>query len=228
MLTGTAAPLTSRTCPISLSRQTPGFPAATSAPLCARHSWAFPRADQDSSARIRRPTQKLNFAGGSPTTAYGVTAGLLRLRTAGVNLDWQILPAHRPGTHRSFPLCPDLLRDHAEPAMSWSGNLWVWTPQIEVEHRIALRPHSFLVFARRNCSTRLRRSAAFSGNVATAERPPGFQRLPTHRHRSYVDGSLPIQHWPRGLRSPAPTIKRRGPREKTVEDKTRRSVDKRP
>lgn len=89
---------------------------------------------------------EIDFAGGSPTTAYGVTAGLLRLRTADINLDWSKTSLHIGQDVPFFsPLNPTSYATLLEPAMSWSGNLWVWTPQIEVEHRLTLGSDSSLL-----------------------------------------------------------------------------------
>jgi hypothetical protein len=89
---------------------------------------------------------EIDFAGGSPTTSYGVTAGLLRLRTANINLDWQKTSLHIGQDAPFFsPLSPTSYATVWEPALAWSGNLWVWTPQIEVEHRLTLRSDSALV-----------------------------------------------------------------------------------
>jgi hypothetical protein len=89
---------------------------------------------------------EVDFGGGSPTTAYGVTAGLVRLRTAQVGLDWQKTSLHIGQDTPFFsPLSPTSYATVLEPAMSWSGNLWVWTPQIEVEHRLTLNSGSALV-----------------------------------------------------------------------------------
>jgi hypothetical protein len=89
---------------------------------------------------------EIDFAGGSPTTPYGVTAGLLRLRTAKASFSWT-------NTSLTFgqdslfisPLSPTSYATVLEPAMSWSGNLWVWTPAIEVSHRFNLNDGSSLV-----------------------------------------------------------------------------------
>lgn len=89
---------------------------------------------------------EIDFAGGSPTTSYGVTAGLLRLRTANINLDWGNTSLHIGQDTPFFsPLSPTSYATVWEPAMAWSGNLWVWTPQIVAERRLTLRPHSSLV-----------------------------------------------------------------------------------
>lgn len=89
---------------------------------------------------------EIDFAGGSPTTSYGVTAGLLRLRTAKVSLDWSHTSLTL-GQDKLFfsPLSPSSYATVLEPAMSWSGNLWVWTPAIELEHRFELNDKSSLV-----------------------------------------------------------------------------------
>jgi hypothetical protein len=89
---------------------------------------------------------EIDFAGGSPTTSYGVASGLLRLRTAQINLDWEKSSLHLGQDAPLFsPLSPTSYATMAEPALAWSGNLWVWTPQIEGERRLSLRPDSVLV-----------------------------------------------------------------------------------
>ena len=78
-----------------------------------------------------------DFAGGFPNTPNGVTFGLMRLRTGTLRLDW----AHTSivaGQDSLFfsPLSPTSFATVAEPAFAYAGNLWSWTPQIRVEHRI--------------------------------------------------------------------------------------------
>jgi hypothetical protein len=87
-----------------------------------------------SSAEIR-----MDFYGGFPTNSYGVTTGLVRLRTAGLRLDWEntSLVAGQEAPFFS-PLSPTSLVSVANPPLASSGNLWVWTPQIFIEHRITL------------------------------------------------------------------------------------------
>jgi hypothetical protein len=89
---------------------------------------------------------EVDFSGGSPAIEYGVTTGLLRLRTANVHLDWQNTSL-KIGQDSLFfsPLSPTSYATVAQPALSWSGNLWVWTPQIEIEHRFHLNSLSSLV-----------------------------------------------------------------------------------
>jgi hypothetical protein len=82
---------------------------------------------------------RVDFFGGFPNSPDGVTSSLVRLRTAGFRLDWQdtSLVAGQYGPFFS-PLSPTSLASVAYPALASSGNLWRWTPQIYVEHRIAL------------------------------------------------------------------------------------------
>jgi hypothetical protein len=89
---------------------------------------------------------EIDFAGGSPTTTFGVANGLLRLRTAKLTLDW----AHTSltfGQDDPFfsPLSPTSYATVLEPAMSWSGNLWVWTPGVSLTHRIAVNAVSSII-----------------------------------------------------------------------------------
>jgi hypothetical protein len=128
-------------------------------------SWAVPRTSFDSSgsfgATLRQSQLGLvvfgpevagakttadiqfDFAGGFPTTENGVTAGIVRLRTAAVHFDWQdtSVVAGQDGLFFS-PLSPTSLASLAIPALGYSGNLWSWTPQIRIEHRLHLSPDS--------------------------------------------------------------------------------------
>jgi hypothetical protein len=87
-----------------------------------------------------------DFFGGFPGANYGVTAGLFRLRTARMHFYWgntSIMAGQ--DTPLISPLSPTSYATLAEPAMSWSGNLWVWTPQIRLEHRFTLSDSSAFV-----------------------------------------------------------------------------------
>src|SRR5215470_14516678 len=88
-----------------------------------------------------------DFAGGFPNTPNGVTFGLMRLRTGTIRLDW----AHTSlvaGQDSPFfsPLSPTSFATVAEPAFAYAGNLWTWTPQIRVEHRVTLSENSTMTF----------------------------------------------------------------------------------
>jgi len=88
----------------------------------------------------------IDFAGGFPTTSYGLTAGLLRLRTATAHLDWKTSSLWT-GQDTPFisPLSPTSYATVLEPAFSWSGNLWVWTPQVVGEKRFQATSSTLVV-----------------------------------------------------------------------------------
>jgi hypothetical protein len=78
----------------------------------------------------------VDFFGGTPQVPYGATAGIVRLRTGSMRFDWKNNSVVM-GQEAPFfaPLSPTSFATIGEPALSWAGNLWVWTPQIVAEHR---------------------------------------------------------------------------------------------
>ncbi len=84
------------------------------------------------------------------TNYTAVSAGgtmSLRLRTADVNLDWdktQISVGLQ--TPLISLLSPTSFATVGEPALSWSGNLWTWLPQVTIERRISVAGSSHAVF----------------------------------------------------------------------------------
>jgi hypothetical protein len=89
----------------------------------------------------------LDFAGGFPSSSYGVSTGLVRLRTGTIHLDWANTSLVAGQDHLFFtPLAPSSLASLATPALSYSGNLWNWTPQVRLEHRLHLSESSTLLF----------------------------------------------------------------------------------
>jgi hypothetical protein len=80
----------------------------------------------------------LDFFGGVTTGGLSAPAGLVRMRTAGITWEWanDLLRAGYDGPLIS-PLSPDSLAEIAQPSLAWSGNLWVWAPQLRWEHRFA-------------------------------------------------------------------------------------------
>jgi hypothetical protein len=89
----------------------------------------------------------VDFAGGFPVRPYGLTYGLLRLREAKFNLDWKndslMVGQETPAIS---PLSPTSYATVAEPAFSWSGNLWAWTPQVIFSHRVHTSDQSYFSF----------------------------------------------------------------------------------
>jgi hypothetical protein len=79
----------------------------------------------------------MDFAGENSSGGYATGASLFRLRTAAMEVAW-------PKTTVRAGISPLILTPYyatsyfsvAEPAMSWSGSLWGWLPQLGVEHRL--------------------------------------------------------------------------------------------
>ena len=112
---------------------------------------------------------EIDFAGGSPTTSFGVSTGLVRLRTAKVSLDWTHTSVVIGQDNLFFsPLSPTSYATMLEPALSWSGNLWVWTPGIVATHQIALNTDSSLVFQGGVLDPLTEEAPPFQGRDATA------------------------------------------------------------
>jgi hypothetical protein len=81
----------------------------------------------------------VDFAGGFTDTWNGSAMGLPRMRTAIVRLDWTNTSIVAGQDHLFFaPLAPTSLATLAIPALSYAGNLWAWTPQLRIEHRVVL------------------------------------------------------------------------------------------
>lgn len=78
---------------------------------------------------------RFDFAGGFPRAPNGDVTGLVRLRTATVHFDWNNTSVVAGQDYLFFsPLTPTSYASLAIPALSYSGNLWGWTPQIRVQH----------------------------------------------------------------------------------------------
>ena len=90
---------------------------------------------------------KFDFAGGFPDVANGAAFGIARLRTGTIRMDWSNTSIVAGQDSLFFaPFTPTTLSSLAIPALSYTGNLWSWTPQIRIEHRIALSDTSKLLF----------------------------------------------------------------------------------
>ena len=88
---------------------------------------------------------KFDFAGGFPNVPNGAAFGVVRLRTGTVRLDWANTSIVAGQDAIFFaPLTPTTLSSLAIPALSYTGNLWSWTPQVRIEHRFALSENSAL------------------------------------------------------------------------------------
>lgn len=80
---------------------------------------------------------RVDFFGGGSQAGYGQSGGTVRLRTAHAELAWNRTRAFaafdRPVIN---PNAPASLTAVAQPALSWSGNLWNWIPQTGVEQTL--------------------------------------------------------------------------------------------
>ncbi len=91
---------------------------------------------------------KFDFAGGFPNTPNGTVMGLVRLRTGTLRLDWANTSVVAGQDFLFFsPLAPTSLAQFAIPALSYAGNLWAWTPQVRLEHRLHFSDRSSLMLA---------------------------------------------------------------------------------
>jgi hypothetical protein len=116
----------------------------------------------------------LDFAGGFVASQNGVTKPLVRLRTGFVRMDWTNTSIIAGQDSLFFvPLTPSSLASLAVPALAYAGNLWSWTPQIRIEHRIPITDASHLLLQGGILDS-------LSGDVASA----GYERYPTWGERS--------------------------------------------
>ncbi len=87
---------------------------------------------------------RMDFFGGvGQNGGYSQNGGLARLRTAHAELAWDRTRAFfamdRPIVS---PNTPTSITAIAQPALSWSGNLWNWMPQVGVEHNLRFNESS--------------------------------------------------------------------------------------
>lgn len=121
---------------------------------------------------------KFDFFGGFPATGEGITAGIVRLRTARLAVDWKNTSIVAGQESPFFsPLSPTSLASTAYPALSYAGNLWTWTPQAYVEHRTTLSNDSRL-------SLQFGVLDPLTGELPAAE----YNRMPTAGERSRIPG----------------------------------------
>jgi hypothetical protein len=78
---------------------------------------------------------RFDFAGGFPNTENGVTFGLMRLRTGNIRLNWSHSSLIAGQDSPMFsPLSPTSVIALAQPEFAYTGNLWNWVPQVQVQH----------------------------------------------------------------------------------------------
>ncbi len=81
-------------------------------------------------------SMQFDFMGGFPDTLDGVAMGIVRMKVAKAQLDWQKW-SFWVGQDKPFisPYSPTSLATLGTPGFGYSGNLWTWTPQIVGERR---------------------------------------------------------------------------------------------
>ncbi|MBB5059691.1 hypothetical protein HDF16_004417 [Granulicella aggregans] len=87
-------------------------------------------------------TINLDFFGGTNTNAYGYTGldGYVRMRDSEIGLAWKKTRVRAGYTAPLIsPLSPTSFATVAQPALSGSGNLWTWSPQVQIQQDLALR-----------------------------------------------------------------------------------------
>ncbi|HEY6374564.1 MAG TPA: hypothetical protein VIX90_03470 [Edaphobacter sp.] len=82
----------------------------------------------------------MDFFAGLAYANFGASAGIARMRTASINLDWS-RDSVQAGLVSPLisPLSPSSYATVAEPGMAWAGNLWTWAPQLRYAHQFALQ-----------------------------------------------------------------------------------------
>ena len=89
---------------------------------------------------------QFDFAGGFPEAQNGASFGIMRLRTGTIRFDWTNTSLVGGQDSLFFaPLSPTSIATLGIPAMAYSGNLWSWTPQVRVEHKLNLSDSSSFV-----------------------------------------------------------------------------------
>lgn len=84
----------------------------------------------------------VDFFGGIPSSDYGTSAGIVRMRTAGIRFDWT-RDSLEVGMEPLFisPLSPTSYATVAEPGLAWAGNLWTWAPQLRFAYQLPDSDH---------------------------------------------------------------------------------------
>jgi hypothetical protein len=141
---------------------------------------------------------RVDFFGGGGQSSYTGGDGLVRLRTAHAELEWNHTRAFfemdRPIVN---PNSPTSLTAVAQPALAWSGNLWNWLPQAGAEQSIAL-----------GGSSRLKLEAAVADIPDPANPGSGLSALPgtSLQENSRWPGSEARTAYARGNEASGPEV----------------------
>ncbi len=91
----------------------------------------------------------LDFFGGADTNNFGYTTlnGFVRMRDAQLGLAWSKSKLQAGYTSPLIsPLSPASIATVAQPALSASGNLWTWSPQVQFQQDVAIQGRSRISF----------------------------------------------------------------------------------
>jgi hypothetical protein len=82
----------------------------------------------------------IDFFGGLAYSSSSTSAGIVRMRTASINLNWSN-DSIQVGmvTPLISPLSPTSYATVAEPSMAGAGNLWTWSPQLKYAHQFSIQ-----------------------------------------------------------------------------------------
>lgn len=118
----------------------------------------------------------VDFFGGIPYADFTTAAGLLRLRTAHATLAW---------TDRALnfafdspiltPREPTSWVTVGEPALAWSGNLWVWSPQLEFSQELPARLRAEIALIDPAAPNASGSTGSRAPDPAESSRQPGYE-----------------------------------------------------
>lgn len=130
----------------------------------------------------------IDFFGGLAYSSSSTSAGIVRMRTAAINVDW---------SHDSIqagmvaplisPLSPTSYATVAEPGMAGAGNLWTWSPQLKYAHQFPIQQERqlHLEFGLWDPP-----AAGYSTNLTTRVPSPGEQsKQPAYESRISYGGA---------------------------------------
>jgi hypothetical protein len=130
---------------------------------------------------------RMDFAGDLASSSYPASGsesgGLVRLRTAHANLQWEHTEAFFSLDHTiTAPNTPSSLTATAVPALAWSGNLWTWNPQAGMTADVPLSP-----------AQRLRMQGAL---IASADAPPIYNFSAAASPSVIAPTTAELSRWP--------------------------------
>ena len=130
---------------------------------------------------------RFDFFHGFPAANDGLSSPGVRLRTIQIAFDGPNTSVRARQEAPFFsPLSPSSLASTAYPALSTSGNIWAWTPQVYVEHRVT-QPNDTTLSLRAGVLDNL------SGELPAGE----YSRLATAGERSRMPalgGHVGVRH----------------------------------